>query len=173
MPVLEWKEPSMTDPNSVTPPARNNLASAAWRGSMGSIRHYLTIPQFAQTIEKPSEGRTPLLWAISAGRSDATVLLLQAGADITKKTADGDSALACAVWGGNARLVKRMLDKGFDPLEKNIHGKSALDWAHEGGKADIMELLTTPVLAALHARTVARQQRLKSLAPRRKITLRP
>ena len=162
------KSPISKKNSDATPSAKDALAWAICGGSISTVQYYIrTLPK---TLNEPSAGRTPVLWAISKGRTDIVIMLEKYGADLTKKTEEGDNALACAVWSGKIKMVKQMLDRGFDPAATGIHGKTALDWAREGGQADIIELLKEPTRVAVLA---IRQRELNALARQKKFNIRP
>ena len=162
------KNPVNKNPLIASPPTTDFLASAAWCGSLSGVQFYIN--KLPETINELSAGRTPVLWAISKGRSDVMIMLEKYGADITKKTEEGDSALACAVWSGQAKMVQMVLEKGIDPAETGVHGKTALDWAREGGRGDIIELLKEPTRVAVLA---IRQHELNALARKKKFNIKP
>jgi ankyrin repeat protein len=172
----------MNDSSTISPPASDYLARAAWHGNVTAVQEWL---RKGLKMEEPVAGRTPLLWAIFGGHEDVVKLLLQKGADISQKAADGDTALIHAVWSGNAKLVQMLLDKGFDPAEKGVLGKDAMDWAEEGDCAAVLQVLREAIVARnraaakkaeqeacaiSHATAAGRQERLKERAVlRRKI----
>ncbi len=146
------EQESLIDPSTVSPPAGRFLSSAAWHGNFNAVRHWLAE---GLKVDEDVKGRTPILWAISAGHEDVMKLLLQKGANINRKTYEGDTALICAVWGGNPRIVKRLMDAGFDIDETGSQGKSARDWASALGNAAVLQVVREPEVA--RARAAARE----------------
>jgi ankyrin repeat protein len=58
---------------------------------------------------------TALHYAVRDGRSEAALMLLEAGADINHRTADESSPLLLATINGNYDLAKELLGRGADP----------------------------------------------------------
>ena len=58
---------------------------------------------------------TALHYAVRDGRSEAALMLLEAGADINHRTADESSPLLLATINGNYDLAKELLARGADP----------------------------------------------------------
>lgn len=62
-----------------------------------------------------TEGLTPLLFAVRAGRFDAVKVLLDAGAKIGETASDGTTPLFLAIVNAHWEMAAYLLDKGADP----------------------------------------------------------
>lgn len=71
-------------------------------------------------------GLTPLLHAVRQGHSEATLALLDAGADIHRTSADLTSPLLMATVNGQWDLAKILLERGADPNQASIAGATPL-----------------------------------------------
>jgi len=56
-------------------------------------------------------GQTALMLAVSHGRLDTVVMLLEAGADVNIQDEDGSTALMCAAEHGHVDIVKYFLSQ--------------------------------------------------------------
>jgi len=86
-------------------------------------------------------GRTALLSASAAGRTDMAVKLLALGADPLVVDPDGRTPLIHAASLGNVSLVEALLKKGADPLAKDKSQWTALAAGAFKGHADVVALL--------------------------------
>ncbi len=77
-------------------------------------------------------GRTPLLYAVEAGKSDAALLLLSRGADPRAKDGQGATALHLAARAGEDGVVKALLAKGAGLEAKDRNGYTPLWYAIMG-----------------------------------------
>ena len=77
-------------------------------------------------------GRTPLLYAVEAGKSDAALLLISRGADPKAGDGQGVTALHLAARAGQDGVVKALLAKGAGLEAKDRHGYTPLWYAIMG-----------------------------------------
>ncbi|XP_037086519.1 ankyrin homolog [Pollicipes pollicipes] len=88
------------------------------------------------------DGRQPLLWAASAGSSDALVSLVNAGASVAAADKDGLTALHCAASRGHTDCIDTLVTLcGADVDVMDSNGCTALFYAVTLGHADCTELL--------------------------------
>jgi len=80
---------------------------------------------YPEQIEKWG-GLTPLLHAVRQGHVEATLALLEGGADLHKPSADETSALLMAALNGQWDLAKVLLDRGANPNQVSIAGTTPL-----------------------------------------------
>jgi uncharacterized protein len=93
-------------------------------------------------LEKDTGGiNAALIYAASAGHTDAIRLLLDKGADINTTNNFGDTALMTAAEDGRTDVVELLLDKGADINAKNYTGSTALMSAEFMDQTNVVELL--------------------------------
>lgn len=80
---------------------------------------------YAEQIDKWG-GLTPLLHAVRQGHVEATLALLEGGADLHKPSADQTSALLMAALNGQWDLARILLERGADPNQPSIAGTTPL-----------------------------------------------
>ena len=69
-----------------------------------------------ETVDAAPPGFTPLLFAVRVGAIDATLVLLEAGANVNDTVgADGTAALVLAVLNAHYELAQVLLENGADP----------------------------------------------------------
>lgn len=87
-------------------------------------------------------GRTALPAAAEAGRQEAVMALLAAGADVEAATTGGATALVHAAARGDREMAAALLEKGADPGAVTDSGRTALmEAAVVGGDAVVAALL--------------------------------
>ncbi|XP_076354059.1 uncharacterized protein LOC143248934 [Tachypleus tridentatus] len=88
------------------------------------------------------DGRQPLLWAASAGSSDAIISLVNAGAMVSAEDKDGLTALHCAASRGHLNCLEALINvcgAEVDTIDSN--GCTALFYAVTLGHSDCTKLL--------------------------------
>ena len=99
--------------------ARNNAAAVRVLAEGGADLHVGTAgePRPSRSYFRATEptGFTALLFAVRAGAIEATLALLDAGADVDDTLSDGQSALVVAAANAHWELASRLLDRGADP----------------------------------------------------------
>ena len=78
-------------------------------------------------VKEPSGGATPLIVAAILGRTEATALLIENGANINAQNNDGSTALHGAAFFCRTETLKLLLDKNIDVNTKSIRGETPLD----------------------------------------------
>lgn len=91
--------------------------------------------------------RAALIW----GRSEAALVLLNAGADPHTPFSDGETPLIVAAGRGPAKVMKALLAAGADPTTRDKDGRSALHHAARGGNAECVRTLLSLGLEPLKA----------------------
>ena len=87
------------------PTASTPLAIAAWTGDMGALRGADRV-----TLSYCDEsGNTPLIWAGSAGQTEAVLFLVKAGVDVNHRGFMGNTALSRAARGGHVECLRILL----------------------------------------------------------------
>ena len=72
------------------------------------------------------EGKTALMWAAEAGRSDIADLLLRYGAEVDRANPKGGTALMYAAVGGHVAVIDLLVAAGADPQHRVRHGWTPL-----------------------------------------------
>lgn len=93
----------------------------------------------AESLERGSEGETPLIVAARSGDLQAVALLVEYGADVNHRTRTGKTALLEALQMSSRGdvLVNWLLAHGADPDIKGGDGRSARDYAFAFGSPSI------------------------------------
>ncbi|KAM8822262.1 KN motif and ankyrin repeat domain-containing protein 3-like, partial [Synchiropus picturatus] len=82
-------------------------------------------------------GQTALMLAVSHGRQEMVLALLECGADVNVQDDEGSTALMCASEHGRAEIVKVLLEQpGFDISIVDNDGSNALSIALEASHND-------------------------------------
>ena len=99
--------------------ARNNARAVRVLAEAGADLDVRTAgePRPSRSYFRAAEptGFTALLFAVRSGAIDATLALLDAGADVNDTLSDGQSALLVAAANAHWELASRLLDRGADP----------------------------------------------------------
>ena len=111
-----------------------SLAAASCRERAVEPRQYVAIIRaLANTTtvveQRDSHGMTPLMWTAISNIPDASLVLLEKGADINGRGSDGRTAL---MWGASAnatRTTATLISHGADREIRDDNGMTALDWA--------------------------------------------
>lgn len=90
-----------------------------------------------------SRGRTPVMAAVYAGRTEAFRALIQAGADINIRDDRRDNPLLYASAAGNLDIVLLAIEAGADTKLTNRFGGTALIPAADRGHVEIVRALLT------------------------------
>jgi hypothetical protein len=98
------------------------IHTAAAMGSLKSIERH--IKTGSDLNEKDQYGSTPLVVAITFGKTEVAKALIEAGADIQIKNSDGATPLHIASFFCHPEIVKALLDKGADKTELNGSGNT-------------------------------------------------
>ncbi|KAL3926247.1 MAG: hypothetical protein SGPRY_003386, partial [Prymnesium sp.] len=135
---------------------------AALRGDVELLRSLL-----AQSDRSTAEGYTPLALAVSAGRIEASRMLLAHGVRVDAADLEGVTALMHAAMHGYTELINLLLLHGANPLRCRLDGKSAISlaaeygrtsslgafWRHDAGLVESRDGLgRTPLLCAVTSR---------------------
>ncbi|KAM8888132.1 KN motif and ankyrin repeat domain-containing protein 3-like [Synchiropus picturatus] len=87
-------------------------------------------------------GQTALMLAVSHGRQEMVLALLECGADVNVQDDEGSTALMCASEHGRAEIVKVLLEQpGCDISIVDNDGSNALSIALEASHNDTAVLL--------------------------------
>lgn len=91
----------------------DQLMTAAVYGATEVVRELCASPRLHMYIDQPcgDDGKTVLIASTEAGRTEASILLIDAGAEIDARDADGRTALMAAAWQGEVNLVAPLLSR--------------------------------------------------------------
>ncbi|KAG8189081.1 hypothetical protein JTE90_028629 [Oedothorax gibbosus] len=96
----------------------------------------------ASTQCRDRDGREPLMWAASAGSSDAVLILFAAGANVTSTDKDGLTALHCAASRGHTTCVETLVTLCGSRVDTgDALGCTPLFYAAAQGHADAAQVL--------------------------------
>jgi len=119
------KKPIETEPSSK--PLEVSLHEAALMGNIDAVwRH---IEAGSDLNKKDAYGSTPLIVAITFGRSDVAAALIKTGADMKISNNEGSTPLHLAAFFGRTEIVKSLLDEGADRYVRDNLGSTAFDIA--------------------------------------------
>ncbi|XP_031769204.2 ankycorbin isoform X2 [Galleria mellonella] len=112
------------------------------RGAALEVLRALVKEGGARVDVRDADGRTPLLWAASAGSAAAVLALHQAGAKVDDADRDGLTALHCAAARGHTEALETLLDLcGARVDVADSHGCTPLHYAAALGHADATSAL--------------------------------
>lgn len=106
---------------------RETLHEAAFFGYLNKVKEHIAYG--TDLNQKDDFGSTPLNVAITFGRTDIALVLIEAGADLTVTTLDGSTPLHTAVFFGRVEVVDALLAKGVDLYARNSYGSTAMQTA--------------------------------------------
>ena len=120
-----------------------DIHKAAKKGNLGLVSEQLSAGVFVDI--KDRNGQTPLFHAVNRRKPDVAILLIDAGADVTKKMDDGYgnemTPFHMAVYKGLTEVVRKMLDAGADPMMDNFYYGPPLHISLEFNHTEITNLL--------------------------------
>ncbi|XP_049878013.1 protein phosphatase 1 regulatory subunit 12A isoform X2 [Pectinophora gossypiella] len=112
------------------------------RGAALEVMRALIKEGAAQVDVRDADGRTPLLWAASAGSAAAVLALHQAGARVDDADRDGLTALHCAAARGHTEALETLVGLcGARVDVADSHGCTPLHYAAALGHADATSAL--------------------------------
>lgn len=114
------------------------LSVAVWTGTPLVAKFQLIL---GADVNSGFEGRTPLMEACIAGRSDWVELLVSNEADVNQKDAHSVTALMSASARGCLRCVEVLLNAGVSVNDTDDVGRTALTLAVMNDKVDVLATL--------------------------------
>ncbi|CAG4986519.1 unnamed protein product [Colias eurytheme] len=112
------------------------------RGAALEVLRALVKEGFVRVDVRDADGRTPLLWAASAGSAAAVLALHQAGARVDDADRDGLTALHCAAARGHTEALETLVGLcGARVDVADSHGCTPLHYAAALGHADATSAL--------------------------------
>jgi len=98
---------------------------AALQGNIDEIRKH--IKAGSDLDEKDAYGSTPLIIAITFGKTEVAQALIEAGADLMITNNDGSASLHIAAFFCRTEILESLLENGADKDFVNAAGRTALD----------------------------------------------
>lgn len=102
-----------------------------------STKVFLRLLALGANPDLPSQGLTPIMYAIRNGEIAMIPRLLRNGADIDATAKGGQTALIYAAKNGKFQFVKTLIEWGADAEIRNNRNQSALDLANQGNQKEI------------------------------------
>ena len=120
---------------------RSTLSYAAQGGQTSVVLLLLEAGIDVDIQDESLEGRTPLTYAIEAGKLETAEVLLDNNARADSRSTKGRTPLFWAIRGGNVEAVRLMLDHGADVDCVDGSHLTPLMYAIQKGHASIVKLL--------------------------------
>ncbi len=98
---------------------------AAMQGNIDEIRKHIKAGSDLNEID--AYGSTPLIIAITFGKTEVAKALIEAGADLTIGNNEGSAPLHVAAFFCRREIVEALLENGADKDFVNTAGRTALD----------------------------------------------
>jgi ankyrin repeat protein len=95
-------------------------------GNLEAIRQHIEAGSDLNEKE-PMGGSSPMITAITFGKTEVALALIAAGADVNFKNNEGSTPLHTAAFFCRTEIVKALLDKGADKNIRNNAGSTALE----------------------------------------------
>ena len=130
------KAPTSTPP---MPAARPRLMRAAAAGKTDNIAFLVAHGANVNAVEQ--KGFTPLFFALRSKVPEASMALLNAGADTRAVLPDGTSVVAAAVDNGNIPFAVTVVSRGTDLTERDAQGRQLIHVAAASGNADLVKMV--------------------------------
>ena len=106
-------------------PPRVSLHAAALQGNLDAIRQHINAG--SELNKKDAYGSSPLIVAVTFGKTEVARALIDAGADMKITNNEGSTPLHIAAFFCRTEIVKALLDKGADKNALNKAGRTALE----------------------------------------------
>ncbi|TPE42405.1 ankyrin repeat domain-containing protein [Pontibacter mangrovi] len=101
-----------------------DMQAAVIAGNLDVVKQHIEAGTDIDKTE-PMSGSTPLITAITFGKTDIAKALIDAGADLSIKNNDGSTALHVAAFFCRVELVQMLLDANADKTLRNNFGATA------------------------------------------------
>jgi fucose 4-O-acetylase-like acetyltransferase len=112
--------------NVSLPASLMDIHKAAMEGNIEAIRQHIKAGSDLD-IKEPSGGSSPLITAITFGRTEVALALIVAGADVNFINNAGSTPLHTAAFFCRPEIVKALLEKGADKNIRNKAGSTAFE----------------------------------------------
>lgn len=122
------------------PVPKVDLHTAVLTDNLDEIRQHIKAGSDLN-IPESKRGSSPLITAAALGRTDASEILIEGGADINYQNEDGSTALHTSIAFGKTEIAEILIDAGTDLNIKNKDGSTALHTAAFFCNVEIVEAL--------------------------------
>lgn len=102
-----------------------DIHTAAFMDNLSAVRQH--IEAGTDLNKKDAYGSTPLMIAVTFGRTGVAELLIKGGADLNITNNDGSTALHSAAFLCRTEIVRMLLEAGADKSIRNNFGSTALE----------------------------------------------
>lgn len=102
-----------------------DIHTAAFLGNLKAIQRHINAG--SELNVKDEYGSSPLIIAITFGKTEVAKALIEGGADLNSTNNDGSTSLHIAAFFCRTEIVEALLDKGVDKTVKNNYGSTALE----------------------------------------------
>jgi uncharacterized protein len=138
------------------PPAVNSFAYDGWTplhlaaffGHTAAADRLLRAGADLAAISRNSLRNTPLHAGVAGGHVDASLLLVERGADPNSRDAGGHTPLHIAAEAGYQPIVTALLARGADPHAVDAEDKTPLSRATARGHTAIVDLINTHTISS-------------------------
>jgi len=117
--------PKQENPDEEKRPPRIGLHVAALQGNLDAVQQHINAG--SDLNKKDAYGSSPLIVAITFGKTEVAGALIDAGADMKITNNEGSTSLHIAAFLCRTEVVKALLDKGADKTLPNKAGRTALE----------------------------------------------
>ena len=115
------------------------LLSVAWDQDAAQVQDLLLQGADVNAVDK--DGKTPVMWAATAGSPEVMAVLLTFNGNVNAKANDLSTALHIAALGGHSEIVQMLLEKDALVHALDEDGVTPLMDAAKGGHVEIISLL--------------------------------
>ncbi|MEJ2594433.1 MAG: acyltransferase family protein [bacterium] len=122
--AVDKMKPSTQEVVQTTPDV--GLHMAVIQNNLQAIRQHIATGSDLNARE-PSGGSSPLITAAVLGKTEAALMLMDAGAEVNLKNFEGSTALHSAAFFCHTDIVRALLDHGADPALRNNAGSTPLE----------------------------------------------
>ncbi|MBC23233.1 MAG: hypothetical protein CMJ32_04875 [Phycisphaerae bacterium] len=131
----------------------NGMTPLHWAASVGGPDSVNAIIKAGAKIDNTDNisGDTPLMRAARSGKLASMVLLVDAGADLSKTDVNGQNAFLVAAASGDVDKIKVLVDAGSDIQSKDTRGWNAMDHASnrtDANRQAVMDYLNTLAISS-------------------------
>ena len=102
-----------------------DIFAASFVGNLKAVEQHIGVG--TDLNQKDQYGSTPLIIAITFGKTEVSKALIEAGADFHCRTADGSTPLHMASFFCRTEIVEKLLEAGADKSLVNKMGSTPLD----------------------------------------------
>jgi uncharacterized protein len=110
-------------------------------GDVQKLEYFLESNPETEINQKNHKGYSALMLAVYNGNYEASILLLDRGADPNSWDSSGNTVLMGAAFKGDAALVTVLIKYGSQKDLRNDKGLTAEEWASAFGRSNVVKIL--------------------------------